>query len=110
MLAGLIVGGYAFYAVFVGTANGLHQFHKQAGLDITFATLRAAGLLGMAMAGLGVIGVIGGWVAAVGDHPVRGDRVDRAARQDRARGAAPGAPADPVLRRRRALPRRCSTR
>src|SRR3954469_19448686 len=66
MLAGLIVGGSSFYAVFIGTANGLHQFHKQAGLDISFATLRVAGLLGMAMAGLGVIGVIGGWVAAVG--------------------------------------------
>jgi O-antigen/teichoic acid export membrane protein len=66
MLAGLIVAGYSFYAVFVGTANGLHQFHKQAGLDVTFATLRVAGLLGMALAGFGVIGVIGGWVAAVG--------------------------------------------
>jgi stage V sporulation protein B len=66
MLAGLIVGGNAFYAVFVGTANGLRQFHKQAGLDITFATLRSIGLIGMAMAGLGVIGVVGGWVAAVG--------------------------------------------
>jgi stage V sporulation protein B len=65
MLAGLIVGGYSFYAVFIGTANGLRQFHKQAGLDVTFATLRVLGLLGMAMAGLGVIGVIGGWVAAV---------------------------------------------
>ena len=57
MLAGLIVGGYSFYAVFVGTANGLRQFHKQAGLDITFATLRVAGLLGMAMAGSASIGV-----------------------------------------------------
>lgn len=66
MLAGLIVGGYSFYAVFVGTANGLHQFHKQAGLDMTFATLRVVGLLGMATAGFGVLGVIGGWVAAVG--------------------------------------------
>lgn len=66
MLAGLIIAGYSFYAVFVGTANGLQQFQKQAGLDVTFATLRAAGVLGMAMAGLGVIGVIGGWVAAVG--------------------------------------------
>jgi O-antigen/teichoic acid export membrane protein len=66
MLAGLIVGGNAFYAVFVGAANGLRQFHKQAGLDITFATLRTAGLIGMAMAGLGVLGVIAGWVAAVG--------------------------------------------
>jgi len=66
MLAGLIIGGYSFYAVFVGTANGLRLFHKQAGLDITFATLRAAGLLGMAIAGMGVTGVVGGWVAAVG--------------------------------------------
>jgi stage V sporulation protein B len=65
-LAGAIIGGYSFYAVFVGTANGTHQFHKQAGLDITFATLRAIGLLGMAYAGLGVVGVVGGWVAAVG--------------------------------------------
>ncbi|NVB80021.1 MAG: oligosaccharide flippase family protein [Kofleriaceae bacterium] len=66
MIAGLIIGGNAFYAVFVGTANGLHQFHKQAGLDITFATLRSAGLVGMAMAGLGVVGVVSGWAAAVG--------------------------------------------
>jgi stage V sporulation protein B len=64
MLAGLIVGLYSFYAVLVGTANGLRQFHKQAGLDITFATLRTIGLLGMAMAGLGVAGVIGGWIIA----------------------------------------------
>jgi stage V sporulation protein B len=66
MLAGFIMGGYSFYAVFIGTANGLRQFHKQAGLDITFATLRAAGLLGMAIAGMGVTGVVGGWVGAVG--------------------------------------------
>ncbi len=65
MLSGLIVGGYSFYAVFIGTANGLRQFHKQAGLDVSFATLRVVGLLGMAMAGLGVIGVVGGWVVAV---------------------------------------------
>ncbi len=31
MLAGLIASGYAVYAVFVGTANGLHEFFKQAG-------------------------------------------------------------------------------
>ena len=66
MLAGFIIGGYSFYAVFIGTANGLRLFHKQAGLDITFATLRAAGLLGMAIAGMGVTGVVGGWVGAVG--------------------------------------------
>ncbi|MCA9674177.1 MAG: polysaccharide biosynthesis C-terminal domain-containing protein [Kofleriaceae bacterium] len=66
MLAGCIVGGYSFYAVFVGTANGRREFHKQAGLDVTFATLRVLGILGLAMAGLGLYGAVGGWVAAVG--------------------------------------------
>ena len=65
-LGGLILGGNAFYTVFVGTANGMHQFHKQAAFDITFATLRTIGLIGMAMMGLGVVGVMGGWVVAVG--------------------------------------------
>jgi len=64
MLAGCIVGAYSFYAVFIGTANGRREFHKQAALDITFATLRLAGILGLAMAGLGVFGAIGGWVIA----------------------------------------------
>ena len=51
MLAGMIIGGYAFYAVFVGTANGTHQFNKQGRRSTsTFATLRAVGLLGMAAA------------------------------------------------------------
>ncbi len=66
MLAGAIVAGYSFYAVLVGTANGRREFHKQAGLDVTFATLRALGILGLAMLGLGLYGAIGGWVAAVG--------------------------------------------
>ncbi|HEY0189683.1 MAG TPA: oligosaccharide flippase family protein [Kofleriaceae bacterium] len=65
MLAGLIIGGYAFYAVFVGVANGLHMFGKQAALTVVFATIRAAALIGMAILGAGVAGVIGGWVAAV---------------------------------------------
>jgi O-antigen/teichoic acid export membrane protein len=66
MLAGVIVATYAFYAVLVGTANGLRQFNKQAGLDITSATLRAIGILGFTAVGLGVYGAYGGWVAAAG--------------------------------------------
>jgi O-antigen/teichoic acid export membrane protein len=66
MLAGFIVAGYAFYAVMVGTANGRREFNKQAGLDVTFATLRCIGILGLATAGLGLYGAVGGWVAAVG--------------------------------------------
>lgn len=65
MLAGAIVAGYSFYAVLVGTANGRREFHKQAGLDICFATLRAVGILGLAAAGFGLYGAIGGWVGAV---------------------------------------------
>jgi O-antigen/teichoic acid export membrane protein len=66
MLAGGIVAGYSFYAVFVGTANGRREFHKQAALDVCFATLRAAGILGLATAGFGLYGAISGWVGAVG--------------------------------------------
>jgi O-antigen/teichoic acid export membrane protein len=65
LVGALIVAGYSFYAVMVGTANGLRQFNKQAGLDIAFATLRAVGILGMAVLGLGVVGVVAGWVIAV---------------------------------------------
>ncbi len=65
MLAAVIVAGYSFYAVMVGTANGRREFHKQAFLDVCFATLRATGILGLASLGLGILGAIGGWVAAV---------------------------------------------
>ena len=64
-LAAAICGGYAIYAVFVGTANGMRWFHKQAALDVTMATLRAGGIVGLAAAGFGVWGAISGWVAAV---------------------------------------------
>ena len=65
LLGGVIIAGNAFYAVFVGTANGTRAFHKQAGLDMGFATLRATAILGTALLGLGVYGTIGGWAAAV---------------------------------------------
>lgn len=65
MLASAIIAGYSFYAVFVGRANGTRAFHKQAGLDVSFATMRAAGILGLASAGFGLMGAIGGWVLAV---------------------------------------------
>ena len=65
MLASAIIAGYSFYAVFVGRANGTRAFHKQAGLDMSFATMRAAGILGLAGAGFGLMGAISGWVLAV---------------------------------------------
>lgn len=39
--AAIVLFSYSFYAVFVGAANGARQFHKQAGLDCGFSTLRA---------------------------------------------------------------------
>src|SRR5262249_52975141 len=65
-LSGGIVALYALYTVFVGSANGTRQFPKQAGLDMTFATLRVVGTLGAAALGLGLYGTIGAWVAAAG--------------------------------------------
>jgi O-antigen/teichoic acid export membrane protein len=65
MLAGMISAGYAVYAVFVGTANGLHDWFKQAALSTGFAYIRAGLMVGLAAAGFGVIGVIGGWIVAV---------------------------------------------
>jgi O-antigen/teichoic acid export membrane protein len=61
--AGIILG-YSIYSVFVGVANGRREFHKQAGLDMTFSTLRALGVLGLAAAGLGLGGAIGGFAGA----------------------------------------------
>ncbi len=65
MLSAGVIAGYSFYAVFVGRANGTRSFAKQAGLDMSFATLRAAGILGLASAGFGLYGAISGWVLAV---------------------------------------------
>jgi stage V sporulation protein B len=64
-LSALIIAGYAVYAVLVGSANGTRHFHKQAGLDMTFSSMKAVGVLGAAVAGLGVYGAIGAWVVAV---------------------------------------------
>jgi stage V sporulation protein B len=55
---------YSFYAVFVGSLNGLRRFGRQASLDVGFATLRAALILGFVAAGYGVMGAVGGFVSA----------------------------------------------
>ena len=65
LIAAAILAGNAFYAVFVGSANGQRHFHKQAGLDITFSTLRAIAVLGAATLGLGISMMIASWAAAV---------------------------------------------
>ena len=59
-----IVLCYAFYSVFIGSLNGQQRFGTQAAFDAGFATLRAVLILGCAAFGLGVLGSIGGFVAA----------------------------------------------
>lgn len=63
-LGSLIILGYSFYAVFVGAANGARQFHKQAGLDITFATMRTGLVLVAALLLHSTLAAVGGWVLA----------------------------------------------
>lgn len=61
--AGIVVC-YSFYAVFVGSLNGLRRFGGQASLDMGFATIRAVLILTFAAAGWGVAGAVGGFVTA----------------------------------------------
>ncbi len=55
---------YSFYAVFVGSLNGLRRFGGQATLDVTFSTLRMGLILGFVFLGWGVFGAVGGFVTA----------------------------------------------
>lgn len=59
-----IIFCYSLYAVFVGVANGLRRFHVQAGLDMTFSTLKTSLVVGAALLGFGVGGAFFGFVAA----------------------------------------------
>jgi stage V sporulation protein B len=67
-VASAIMFAYSLYAALVGSLNGRRLFAKQAGLDMTMATLRTVGILGGAALGLalglGPLGAIGGFAAA----------------------------------------------
>lgn len=63
-LAGSIIFAYSVYAVFVGAANGQRLFHKQAGLDMLYATLRTGLVLGTAWCFHTVMATVGGFVVA----------------------------------------------
>ena len=59
-----VIWAYSFYAVFVGAANGARQFHKQAGLDMTFSTLRTFLVLAAALVFHATLPAVGGFVLA----------------------------------------------
>jgi O-antigen/teichoic acid export membrane protein len=67
-LVALIPLAYAFYAVYVGTANGLRKFRLQASFDVGFSTAKTILLLAGAvvghMLGHSVAGAFVGFIAA----------------------------------------------
>jgi stage V sporulation protein B len=63
-IASIVTGMYCVYAALVGSLNGAQRFVAQAALDIVFATLRTALIVGLAWVGLGVKGAVGGFAAA----------------------------------------------
>src|SRR5262245_25756289 len=65
-LAAAIPLFYSFYAVFTGYFNGKKEFLKQASVDMTYSTLKAAFIVSLAWLGYGVWGGVGGFVLAAG--------------------------------------------
>jgi len=55
---------YAIYAVFVGLLNGMKRFSVQAGVDILFSTLKVGLIVGLVLAGWGVMGAYTGFAIA----------------------------------------------
>lgn len=62
--ASLIILFYAFYAISIGYLNGVKEFVKQALIDMSFATFKMVGILGLVALGFGVYGAVGGFVGA----------------------------------------------
>lgn len=63
-LASLIPLSYSFYSVYTGYFNGLKRFVTQAGLDITYSTLKLIFIVLLVWLGFGVGGGIGGFALA----------------------------------------------
>jgi O-antigen/teichoic acid export membrane protein len=65
-LASLIPLAYSFYSAYTGFFNGQKKFITQAGLDITYSTLKLVFIVLLVWLGLGVGGGIGGFALAAG--------------------------------------------
>jgi len=63
-LASLITLSYSFYSVYTGYFNGKRRFSVQAGLDITYSTLKLVFIVLLAWLGFGVTGSVGGFALA----------------------------------------------
>ncbi len=65
-VAAAVVFSYAIYASLVGSLNGRQLFVRQAGLDLTYTTLRTLCILGAAGLGFGALGAVSGFACAAG--------------------------------------------
>jgi stage V sporulation protein B len=65
-LASLITLSYSFYSVYTGYFNGKKRFGIQAGLDITYSTLKLVFIVLLAWLGFGVTGSVSGFALAAG--------------------------------------------
>lgn len=63
-LASIITASYCVYAALVGVFNGRQRFVSQATLDVIFATMRTALIIGLARSAYQVFGAIAGFVVA----------------------------------------------
>lgn len=63
-VAAIIAGNYSVYAALVGALNGQQRFRAQATLDMTFATLRTALVIGLAATAWKVAGAVAGFAVA----------------------------------------------
>jgi stage V sporulation protein B len=63
-IAAIVLLSYALYAALVGMLNGQQRFAHQARLDMTYTTLRSAGMLGAAALGFGAAGAMSGFAGA----------------------------------------------
>ena len=63
-LASLITLSYSFYSVYTGYFNGRKEFAVQAGLDITYSTLKLVFIVLLAWLGFGVTGSVFGFALA----------------------------------------------
>jgi polysaccharide transporter, PST family len=63
-LASLITLSYSFYAVYIGYFNGQKRFLTQAGLDMTYSTLKLILIVLFVWLGFGVAGGVGGFALA----------------------------------------------
>ncbi|MDP6946777.1 MAG: oligosaccharide flippase family protein, partial [Myxococcota bacterium] len=63
-IAAVVTLSYAFYSSFIGVLNGLKAFAHQALFDIAFATLKVGLIIGLVLAGFGVLGVFAGFAGA----------------------------------------------